>query len=406
MKIAEDPRATSPEKHDNEPGDQIPQKHLEVLARVGKSLLSAEGLENQLSLTLTLATEALGADRGSIMLLGEDKLTLSIESSVGLPPGAPEATQVGSGIAGWVAEKKEPLILHGEVHDPRFEGVDPNIGSAISLPLESMGSVVGVLNLVRSKGELFTSAHVQLASSLADMASVAIEKAKLHASLQDRERRVSDLLAAAIGAQERERTRIAADIHDGFLQDLSAVYLKAENARTYLAREEYDRVQEELAECQQFLKEQVERVRQYIFEVRPPSLDEVGIGPTIAEMVQRCARDIGIKGTFEDQTSGVRLSKPLETILYRTAQEALRNIAKHSKASSFNVSLTQESSRAILEIRDDGKGFDLSTSDKKRHHYGIETMRERLELSGGSLGLYASPGGGTVVRAEIPLEAA
>lgn len=404
MKTAEDPSA-SPENGDNDSDGQIPEKHLEVLARVGKSLLSAEGLENQLSLTLTLATDALDADRGSIMLLADDKLTLTIESSVGLPPGAPEMTRVGSGIAGWVAEKREPLILHGEVQDPRFEGVDPNIGSAISLPLESMGSVVGVLNLVRSKGELFTRAHVQLASSLADMASVAIEKAKLHASLEDRERRVSDLLAAAIGAQERERTRIAADIHDGFLQDLSAVYLKAENARTHLSRKEYDRVQVELAECQQFLKEQIERVRQYIFEVRPPSLDEVGIGPTIAEMVQRCARDLGVKGTFDDQTNGVRLSKPLETILYRTAQEALRNIAKHSKASSFDVTLSA-SSRAVLEIRDNGKGFDLSTSDRRRHHYGIETMRERLELSGGTLELSATPGGGTVVRAEIPLEAA
>ena len=381
---------------------------LEVLARVGKSLLGTIDLEEQLTQTLQLATAALGADRGSVMLVTSGKGILQVMASSGLPSSASGAKkEVGEGISGWVAVNREPVVVHGDVGDPRFAGIDPKIISSISLPLIAEEKVLGVLNLVRMKGERFSDGDLALASSLADMAALAIEKARLHEDLKERESRVSDLLGAAIGAQERERRRIAADIHDGFLQDLSAVFLKAENAKMLLARGKQEEAVRAINDIQEMVREEVMQVRNYIFEVRPPSLDNVGLGPTLNALVDRVSTDNAIQGEFVDNSGTERVSETLETILYRVAQEGLRNVVKHAKASGFVLSLDRSDTELTLMLADDGLGIDpeKATSTSTRH-YGIETMRERVELAGGLF--YIGPRGrrGTEVRAVLPISVA
>ncbi|HVF11687.1 MAG TPA: GAF domain-containing protein, partial [Actinomycetota bacterium] len=175
-------------------------RDLAVIAEVGRSLIGIIDLDQQLEQILTIAIEALEGDRGSIMLADDSARQLEVRSGVGLPARAEGATSAfGEGIAGWVAEHRQPVVLHGDVSDPRFEGRDSSIGSALSLPLIVDESLLGVLNLVRSAGDRFTDEDLRLASSLADMSSLAIEKSQLHSALKEREARVTQLLAAAIG---------------------------------------------------------------------------------------------------------------------------------------------------------------------------------------------------------------
>lgn len=385
-----------------EKGSKRTERDLEILARVGRSLLGSIDLDEQLALALRNAVEALGAQRGSVMLLGADG-ELAVTAAEGLPAEAMSATtRVGDGIAGWVAEHKEPLVLHGGVSDPRFEGVDPTIDSSLSLPLSAQGTFIGVLNITRKSGDLFTEDDLRLASSVADLASLAIEKAQLHSALKEREERVSTLLAAAIGAQEQERTRIAADIHDGFLQDLSALFLRAENARMMLRRGKTEDAEKSINSIMDLLRSEVNSVRDYIFEVRPPSLDEVGLAPTLAEMVERLSEQHNLNGSFVGNLNGPRIDKTFETILYRIAQEALRNVVKHSFATTVTVALQVDEDRVVLSVEDDGKGIEPD-SITRPGHFGIMTMRERVELAGGKFFVGSGVSGGTEVRAEIPL---
>lgn len=378
-------------------------RDLETLARVSRSLLRSIDLDEQLRLTLHLAAEALGADRGSIMLIDPREGDLEIRVSEGLPSGASRRLRMGEGISGWVAQHNEPVVLHGGVDDPRFAGRDPSIGSALSLPLAIDAGIIGVLNIVRRSGERFTEQDLNLATALADLASLALEKAQLYGKLRDRETRISSLFEAAIGAQEQERRRIAAEIHDGFLQDLSALFLKAEMAKVMIGRGRLDEAAEHIAEIQEDLRNEVGSVREFIFEVRPPSLDEVGLGPTLQAMIDRAAQDAGLDSGFADRLGKGRLPEVLETVLYRTAQEALRNVVKHAGARRVEVTLERSGGHARLVVRDDGRGVgDDLDALVKPGHFGIETMRERIELAGGSLSIASDPSGGTRVEALVP----
>ena len=380
-----------------------------MLARVGRSLLETDDFEQQLSLTLSLAIEALAADRGSVMVFDPELGELTIRCSHGLPPEAiASRRRFGEGISGWVAAHREPVLVNGGVLDHRFKGADPTIGSSLSLPLAVGGTTLGVLNLVRRSGRHFTEEDLQLASSLADLASVAIDKARLHTALTERERRVSDLLAAVIRAQEQEQRRIAADIHDGFLQDLSALFLRAEIARGHVCAGRAEQAAEVLAAVQEMVRTQMRTVRDFILEVRPPALDEVGVGPTLRMMVEQTATEHDLESHFSDRTGPGRLSRALETIVYRTAQEALRNVVLHAGAKRVWVDLSLGERDVTLSVRDDGRGItsaEASGRGSRGNHYGIETMRERVELTGGQIRIGPARGGGTEVVARIPLDA-
>lgn len=393
--------------HDTRARGDRSSRDVAILARVGRSLLETLDLDEQLGLTLGLATEALEADRGSVLMLDTDSEALVIRAAEGLPDEARRAPiPVGEGIAGWVAANNEAVVLHGDVEDNRFEGVNPTIESSLSLPLAVEGRVHGVLNLVRLSGTRFADDDLRLASSLADLAALAIEKARLYSVLREREALVSDLLAAAIQAQEQERKRVAADIHDGFLQDLTALFLKTENTRMLFDRGRIDEARTSLADIQAMLKTEANALRDYIFEVRPPSLDEVGLVPTLRAMVERLTKEISLDGRLEPGNLIERLPRPIETILYRVAQEALRNAAKHSDAKNVVVALERGASDVTLRVTDDGRGIDPVFGNNRRPgHFGIDTMRERVELAGGRFRIDNRPEGGTEVRAIIPVDA-
>lgn len=379
-------------------------RELEVLNEMGRSLLGTVDLDEQLAQALHLAMDALEADRGSIMLSDPASSKLAIRYSQGLPEDAMASkTPLDDGISGWVAQHRQALVLHGDIADSRFRGIDPNLSSALCVPMLVENELLGVLNIVRNSGQRFTETDLKLAQSLADMASIGIEKARLHTALKQRESRVSELLAALITSEESERRRIAADIHDGFLQDLSAYFLKAETAKNRLSAADLRGAEACIDEIQQMVRKQIDEVRSYIFEMRPTSLDEIGLGPTLGALVERATTEDGPQGRFVNKTNRDRLPEAIEAILYRTAQEALRNTIKHAGATSFEVVLEREGSAVTLTIRDDGIGIDRP-SDENRKSYGIDMMSERVTLAGGSFSIGPAAPSGTLVTAVIPVD--
>jgi signal transduction histidine kinase len=393
--------------HANDAAVNRSERDLEALATVGRRLRGGADLDRQLSLTLRLAAEAVGANRASVMLLNPDTERLEIRCSIGLPPEAILSTiGMGEGIAGWVAEHNQPFILHGPVTDPRFEGVDPTIDSSLCLPLAAEGKVTGVLNLTRKPGEPFTVVDLRLASSLADLASVAVEKALLYASLRERETRVARLLEAAMNAQETERRRMADEMHDGFLRGLTGLSLQTEIAKMTLGRTAPPEAIAAVEEIQDAVRRTSAELRDYAFKVCPASVDERGLAPTLAAMMDEISTTSSLEGHFDNRAGDERLPSGVETILYRVAQEALRNAVKHAGARQVWVVLERNRGEARVSVRDDGGGMRPGPSAGSRAGTtGLDTMRERLALAGGAIDVVAVPEGGTRISARIPLAA-
>lgn len=390
-----------PQCPEDQPGRS--ERDLDVLARVGRKLLGSVDLDHQLSLALRLAGEALGANRSSVMLLDRDTNRLEIRCSVGLPPEAITTTlAVGEGIAGWVAEHNQPFILHGEVSDPRFEGVDPTIDSSLCLPLAVDGRVLGVLNLTRRPGVRFTSEDLRLASSIADLASLALEKSFLYSALRDREQRVTRLLEAAVDAQEVERRRIACEMHDGFLQALTGLFLQTEIARLTLGRSAMPEAVAAVESIQQAIQRTSEELRGVVFRVCPSSVQERGLGASLEAMVDEMCSASSLEGHFENRTGASRLPLPIETILFRVAQEALRNAVKHAEARRIWVALERAGGTARLSVRDDGRAAPQDLDEEEPAGGRLATIRDRLAMAGGTMSFDSSPREGTTLSVTIP----
>jgi PAS domain S-box-containing protein len=214
----------------------------------------------------------------------------------------------------------------------------------------------------------------------------------------------SQFLARLIAAQEDERGRVARELHDGVAQTLSALHLRVGAlTRRPLPAE----ILGELDELRRAAQAAVEEVRFLARGLRPPVLDELGLLPALTRYAEDFARTHGIRAeVVASGPAGGRLPAEVETALYRIAQEALANVARHSRASTVSVVLLRGPTFVQLLVEDDGAGWDPTSppaDGDAYHHLGLQGMRERAALLGGSLSVESSPGDGTAVCARLPL---
>jgi signal transduction histidine kinase len=217
---------------------------------------------------------------------------------------------------------------------------------------------------------------------------LAIENARLVAAAQDK-------------AIWEERQRLARDLHDSVTQALYGVTLHAEAATRLLAAGDLATVAEYLHELQETAQEALDEMRLLIFELRPPILEQAGL---VAALQARLGAVEG-RANLETQliADGVnQLPAIVEQALYRIAQEALNNALKHAHAQRITVALRRTEASAILEVIDDGIGFDpASASDTGG--LGVRGMTERVAQLGGVFKVQSAPGAGTQVRVEVEL---
>jgi signal transduction histidine kinase len=230
---------------------------------------------------------------------------------------------------------------------------------------------------------------------------VALESAL--SSLEKVETERKHLLDRTMRGAEEERSRIATELHDGPIQRLTAVGYQLEEASMTLPGGDLTAVDELLGAAQRNLYAEVNELRGLMATLRPPVLDELGLGLALADQLDAFERRTGIM-CFLDTDRQARLEPEIETVLYRVAQEALINVAKHSRAHHVWVYLRTDDDRADMQVRDDGIGFDPASVNglTGRGHFGLAGMRERVEMAGGRYRLLSSPGGGTAIRVRLP----
>jgi PAS domain S-box-containing protein len=273
----------------------------------------------------------------------------------------------------------------GELGETTFSYVR----ACMIVPLSLKEQVVGMLVLTSSKEEAFTPHHSALALAIANQAAVAIENARLYEQAQE--------LAAF-----EERQRLARELHDSVSQALYGISLGVHTARMQL-----DRNPQDLAESLDYVLELAEaaliEMRALIFELRPESLETEGL---VTALTKQAAALQARQGIIVQLDLGKEPDLPLKVKqdLYRVVQEALHNTVKHARASQIVLRLDQSNSVVIIEVRDDGRGFDAMASFPG--HLGLHSMRERVANLGGIFQIESTEGQGTTICIRIPRQVA
>jgi signal transduction histidine kinase len=207
-------------------------------------------------------------------------------------------------------------------------------------------------------------------------------------------------LSRALDASELERRRIAADLHDGTVQELVAASYSLSAARERLARG--DEADGALARAEETTRGAVRELRSLLIEIYPPRLRESGLSDALEDLV-RPLEQRGVS-TSVDVAGGLELPYETTALLYRTAREAVRNVAEHAGANELRIALTRDNGLVTLSVADDGKGFrpEDPLARPAEGHFGLRLLADQVRDAGGSFDLDSAPGRGTSVRVEVP----
>lgn len=213
----------------------------------------------------------------------------------------------------------------------------------------------------------------------------------------------ADVKIRIVEAQESERTRLAQEVHDGPAQALSNAIFQVEYIDRVL-EEDPRVVRTELRFLRERLRRELGDVRAFISQLRPPLLDELGLDGSIADAVETLAALTGAQIETSLAAPDERLGDAEQTVVLRVLQESLQNVRKHAGARHVWVSTRLEDGGWLLEVRDDGRGFDVAVvAAGGRRNFGLQFMRERAELVRARFEVRSRPGGGTVVTLQIPV---
>jgi len=205
-----------------------------------------------------------------------------------------------------------------------------------------------------------------------------------------------------VEAQEAERARIAREIHDGPAQALSKAIFQADYTER-LSATDSAATTAEITKLRDLLRRELDDLRGFISQLRPPMLDQLGLDGAIEEAVADLRAMSDLQVTSDLRAPNDALDDHQQTVALRVTQEALQNVRKHAAASTVVVSTDVADDAWALEIRDDGRGFDVgAVAARGRRNFGLQFMRERAELIDARFDVRSRADGGTVVRLEIP----
>jgi len=213
----------------------------------------------------------------------------------------------------------------------------------------------------------------------------------------------TELQMRILEAQEAERARLAQEVHDGPAQALSNAIFQVDFIDRIFDTDPR-MAQAELRFLRELLRRELGDVRSFLTQLRPPVLAELGLYGAVVDTVTTQASLSGLHIATDLGAPTDGLDEPTRTVVLRIVQEALQNVRKHAAATSVVVSTVLEDGQWVLEVRDDGRGFDTgAVAARGRRNFGLQFMRERAELVGAQFEVRSRPEAGTVVRLAIPL---
>ncbi len=317
-------------------------------------------------------------------------------------------------IVAWLEKEAGPLDLKQIDSIPQLKGlwqtereklVDSNL--ELLCPIKCRGKLIGILALGRKQSDtLYSHEDIELVMSMASQAGIIIENARMFDSLKKQQLQVEQLLTQAVLGQEEERERISIDLHDSVAQWLVAASYQAQTANALLSGNDNDKTRDELADVERTLDKSVKELRRIVIGLRPPALDELGLTHALRQSLEELKTD-GLDCKFSEVGTPFRLPSSMEIAVYRVVQEALSNIRKHANASKANLRLQFQEDKVVVEVRDNGQGFDISqTLDSAISvgHMGLLGMKQRAEMLGGDIRIRTGKEAGTAITLSLPIQ--
>jgi signal transduction histidine kinase len=295
------------------------------------------------------------------------------------------------GVLGLMLEQRTPYRTSDVHGHPRFRGWwppdHPDMRSFLGVPIVAPEGVIGAFYLTEKIGEPdFTAEDEEVIVLLAAHAAIAITNARLY----ERSRELSIVA---------ERNRLALDLHDVVSQKLFGLLLTAEAAATLFDRDPAG-AREQVGKLTGLAREALDELRSLIFELRPPELEQEGLCGALRKHVDvlRRVHQCAIELETDDE---LPFQAERDPEVLRIAQEALQNVIKHADARRIAVRLRGRNGRLLLEVEDDGAGFEPEAAVLRSGSLGLTSMEERAKRVGGKLEIHSQPGTGTVVRLEV-----
>ena len=229
-----------------------------------------------------------------------------------------------------------------------------------------------------------------------ETSALLVDARRAHKHLQWLSRRI-------LSAQEEERKRISRELHDVVAQMLNGINLRLAELKMDTAVSA-EGLGKKIARTQRLVVESVDSLHQFARQLRPAMLDDLGLIPALETLLQRFASDTGLRVHLAAGPEVEKLNGTKRTALYRVAQEALTNVARHAKADRLRLRIGCHGDGVQMSIKDNGVAFNVQQvmDSRKVRHLGLLGMKERVEMLGGAFEIQSAPGKGTDVRVAIP----
>ena len=401
------------------------EKRLSALNEVSDVVSRSLELEDILSAAAEKVADVMDVDFFLAFLLDEDKQELKPTVYRGVSDefiAELGTLKVGEGFNGLVAETGKPLVVEDASSDPRLTKevvLKEGIRTVLSVPLRGAGKITGTISIGTHAPREFNQEEIELLSHIANHIGVAVDNARLyHSQLMMSQQIARDAsnekqmresltyyLQQAIRSQEEERRRIARELHDETAQDLAALSRQIDTITSKGARLLSSKDVVLLEELHQQADRALEGVRRFSQDLRPSILDDLGLVPALEWLASDLEQHFRIRVNFEVKGEVNRFAPEVELVLFRIAQEALRNIWKHSDASQAWIGLECLDDSTVLTIGDNGKGFELPEKVAELApvgKLGLVGMQERARLVGAHLTVTSEPSEGTIITVELP----
>jgi len=378
-------------------------RELNLLYEIGQSLAVNLDLASLLNDIKVRAPKVVGAERCSIFILDEATNELVLEL-----PGEQRSFRmpVDRGIAGWVISHGVGQIVNDVEQDSRWydtigREADFVTRSILCVPMRLKERTVGAMQLLnKADGRGFTDQDMQLLTTLAAQAAIAIENARLYQSLKQEHDRL-------LSKEADVRSAIARDLHDGPTQGIAAIAMNIEFIKK-LFKAMPERVPDELGTLSELVNKTTHDIRTLLFELRPLGLETQGLVMTLQQYVARWRDPAGsdTRLRLEAPANMPRLAPEKEAAVFIIIQEAVNNARKHARSDVITVYLYVEEDAFVASVRDRGKGFNVNAVESSyniRGSLGLLNMKERARLIGADFRMKSDIGQGTTVELRLPL---
>jgi signal transduction histidine kinase len=340
-----------------------------------------------ISLVLLLSTDSMVVAASRHLDARDEKLTLQFD-----PAGS-----VSRALA-----HAEPIICADAEHDPELATYASlhRCVSAVCVPLRAGFENYGVAVFASPDQDVFTPDNIDVLTAVCNQATIALQNAQLFESLQAEKARIVEI-------EEDARKKLARDLHDGPTQSVAAIAMRVNYARTLLQKSPA-RVPEELEKIETLARSTTKEIRQMLFTLRPLVLETQGLRAALETLVQKLhdtAPELNVHLNLDE--SAEKLDKDAQGMIFYVVEEAVGNARKHAQATDIWIIARRDNETYLIEVRDNGKGFDVGkvqASYDKRGSLGMVNMSERAEVMKAKLAIASAAGQGTRVMLRFPLE--